>query len=74
MKKISGILLVICCVLILFCLAPVAAHAQVGDPGCDPLDPTCPVDGGVVALLAIGIGYGIKKINTARKQQGLLHK
>lgn len=38
-----------------------------GDPGCEPLDPACPIDGGLSALLAIGAGYGIKKIRDARK-------
>jgi len=31
------------------------------DPGCDPADPTCPIDGGVSVLVAIGIGLGYKK-------------
>ncbi len=30
------------------------------DPGCDPADPTCPIDGGVSLLLAVGIGLGAK--------------
>ena len=37
------------------------------EPGCDPADPACPIDGGLSALLAIGAGYGIKKIRDARK-------
>ena len=37
-------------------------------PGdCDPLDPKCPIDGGLSALLALGAGYGIKRIRDARK-------
>ena len=31
------------------------------DPGCDPTDPTCPIDGGVSILVALGIGIGYKK-------------
>lgn len=31
------------------------------DPGCDPSDPTCPIDGGVSILLAVGVGLGAKK-------------
>ena len=31
------------------------------DAGCDPADPTCPIDGGVSARVAIGIGLGYKK-------------
>ena len=38
------------------------------DPGCDPLDEDCPIDGGLSALLALGAGYGIKKIRQARKE------
>lgn len=37
------------------------------DPGCDPLDPKCPIDGGLSALLVLGAGYGIKKVRDARK-------
>ena len=48
--------------IILTCL-PALVHAQggPGDPGCDPLDPACPIDGGLSLLLATGLGYGIKK-------------
>ena len=38
-----------------------------GDGGCDPLDPKCPIDGGLSALLVLGAGYGIKKVREARK-------
>ncbi len=38
-----------------------------GDGGCDPLDPKCPIDGGLSALLVLGAGYGIKKVRDARK-------
>lgn len=30
------------------------------NPGCDPADPTCPIDGGVSLLLAVGVGIGAK--------------
>ena len=26
------------------------------DPGCDPGDPTCPIDGGIGLLIAVGLG------------------
>ncbi len=50
---------------------PVLLDAQPGvpDPNCDPSDPTCPIDGGLGLLLAAGIGYGIKKINSSYKKQ-----
>lgn len=35
--------------------------------GCDPVDPSCPIDGGLVALLAVGVGYGIKKVRDANR-------
>ena len=31
------------------------------DPNCDPLDPACPIDGGLTILIAAGIGLGAKK-------------
>ncbi len=50
------------------------------DPGCDPAcncrvnpdDPDgppiiCPIDSGLYALLAIGIGYGIIKVRNAKR-------
>ncbi|HRQ21379.1 MAG TPA: hypothetical protein PKY29_08690 [Ferruginibacter sp.] len=40
-----------------------------GDPGCDPLDPACPIDGGLGILLAAGIGLGAKKAYEARKKK-----
>lgn len=42
--------------------------AQFGiDPGCDTLDPGCPIDGGLSALLVLGAGYGIRRVRKARK-------
>lgn len=38
------------------------------DPGCDPLDPTCPIDGGVSLLIAAGIGLGARKAYTQHKK------
>ena len=53
--------------LVIFCL-PVMAQGGIGEP-CDYDDPQayCPIDGGLSALLAVGVGYGIKKIRDARK-------
>ena len=72
-------------VLVLFMLAgslnvPVKGFAQTNlgptpqDPGdpCDyddPLNP-CPIDGGLGVLLALGVGYGIKKYRTALVHPG----
>jgi hypothetical protein len=42
-------------------LAPQNTLAAPPDPDCDPLDPACPVDGGVTILIAAGIGLGVKR-------------
>ena len=39
-----------------------------GDPSCDPLDPDCPIDGGLSLLIAAGIGLGAKKAYQERKK------
>lgn len=42
-----------------------------GDPGdCFGSDPMaqCPIDGGVTALLLVGIGYGVKKVRNSRNR------
>ena len=37
--------------------------------GIDPVgDPDAPIDGGLGLLLAIGVGYGLKKTNDQRKK------
>ena len=65
MKRFLKRLLMICIFLMVFTCLPGLVHAQPGG-GCDPLDPACPIDGGLTALLAIGVGYGIKKVREAR--------
>lgn len=49
---------------------PITIHAQggPGDPGCDPLDPACPIDGGLSLLIAAGIGIAAKKTYNIKKQ------
>jgi hypothetical protein len=71
MRKTLMNLLVLFIFMIIFTCLPVLAHAQGGpaDPSCDPLDPACPIDGGLSILLAAGVGYGVKKIRDARKTQ-----
>lgn len=47
----------------------------VGDPGCDPLcncradGSICPIDNGLVLLLAAGIGYGLLKFRSSYKKE-----
>lgn len=62
-----------------FLILPTFLFAQVGgsgpEPGCDPgcncrADGSiCPIDSGVYALLAIGIGYGLIKVKNAKKEE-----
>ncbi|MEY4658427.1 MAG: hypothetical protein RJB36_193 [Bacteroidota bacterium] len=40
---------------------PSLLMAQPPDGGCDPLDPACPIDGGLSFLIAAGIGFGAKR-------------
>jgi hypothetical protein len=57
---------------LLFCMLisfPKLVKAGDPDPGCDPLNPGCPIDGGLTALLVIGAGYGIKKVRDSRKSE-----
>jgi len=54
----------------IFLCQPTIVHAQ--PDGCqDPLDGDCPIDNGVLALLAIGAGYGIKKVVDSRKARAI---
>lgn len=69
MKKLAKWFLIPGLAMILLICIPVLVHAQT-DPNCDPLDPGCPIDGGVSILLAVGIGYGIKKVKEFRKIKG----
>lgn len=52
--------------LVTFIGFPALVNAQI-NPGCDPSDPACPIDGGLSALLAIGVAYGIKKYKDTKK-------
>ena len=49
-------------------MQPMKGTAQVVDPGCDPLDPACPIDGGLSLLIAAGIGIGAKKAYDKKKK------
>jgi len=61
--------LVTTCLILICMLAPLAGIAQGSDPGCDPLDPLCPIDGGLSLLIAAGIGIGAKKAYDAKKKE-----
>ncbi len=48
-------------------LLPQAGFCGPGDPGCDPLDPACPIDGGLSLLIAAGVGLAARKAFIAAK-------
>ena len=61
--------MILSAIMIILIFIPVLVHGQIGNPGCDPLDPTCPIDGGLSLLLAAGVGYSIKKARNSRKNK-----
>lgn len=69
MKRIKKYVFVTGMVILISMIQPIKGTAQVVDPGCDPLDPLCPIDGGVSLLIAAGIGLGAKKAYDKKKKQ-----
>ena len=69
MKRIKKYVFVTGMVMLTSLIQPIKGTAQVSDPGCDPWDPACPIDGGVSLLIAAGIGLGAKKAFDKRKKQ-----
>jgi hypothetical protein len=60
--------------LTMFIGSPALVKAQFGDPPCvgpDPQTGECPIDSGLLLLIAAGAGYGIKKVVDSRKMGGL---
>ena len=68
MKKSYRPLAYLFLLMLIFILLPELIHADPGDPGCPP-DEVCPIDSGLVALIAVGVGYGIKKIWHNKKRE-----
>ena len=58
--------------LIMFVCLPALVKAQ-PDPCGDPQNPDeqCPIDSGLLILIGIGAGYGIKKVVDSRKVAAL---
>jgi hypothetical protein len=55
-------LLMMVSIALLFAIVlPLNTNAAPPDPDCDPLDPACPIDGGITLLIAAGIGLGAKR-------------
>ena len=69
MKRIKKYVFVTGMVILISIIQPIKGTAQVVDPGCDPLDPLCPIDGGVSLLIAAGIALGAKKAYDKKKKQ-----
>ena len=68
MKRFSKWWLMLCFLIVFSVCLPIITYAgDPGDGGCDPGDPTCPIDGGITALLAVGAAYGIKKVRDSKK-------
>ena len=54
--------------LLVLCFFVLGSSIAQGEPGCDPFDPACPIDGGLSLLIAAGIGLGAKKAYQQRKK------
>ena len=61
MKRARKVVFPVVILTMLAFFSPILCKSQ-ADPGCDPMEPGCPVDGGVLFLVAAGIGLGAKKI------------
>jgi hypothetical protein len=56
--------------IVFFICLPTLSQAQIIGEGCDyddPMGTPCPIDGGLGVLIAIGVGYGIKKVKDIRE-------
>ncbi len=54
MKIMTGLIVIVLMLSVNVCFA-------LPDPSCDPLDPLCPIDGGVSLLIAAGVGLGVRR-------------
>jgi len=70
MKRFNKYVLIGGAIMLTILIQPIKGTAQAGpvDPGCDPLDPTCPIDGGLSLLIAAGIGVAAKKAYHKKKK------
>lgn len=68
MQKLRTYFITVGVVMALFLINPMKTNAQLPDAGCDPLDPACPIDGGLSLLIAAGIGIGAKRAYDQKKQ------
>ena len=72
MNKYKKCLMMLVFVLIAGIANPLKTTAQIlPDGACDPLDPSCPIDGGISLLIAAGIGLGAKRALSLNKKEEL---
>lgn len=73
MKRIFNWVFTFTIVLFISLCVPIIVHAQDGPPcvGPDPEDGECPIDSGLLILVAIGAGYGVKKVVESRKESAI---
>ena len=69
MTRFKKIILFSLLFLFLGAFVPFVSFAQPPNPDCDPLDPACPIDGGVSLLILAGIGLGAKKVLSNPEEQ-----
>ena len=63
MKPDRRLLFTLATLIIIFIFLPTVLYAQIDPEG----DPDAPIDGGIGILLAIGVGYGLKKFRDYKK-------
>ena len=61
MNRIRKIIFLMPIFVMLALFSPMNTMAAPPDPDCDPLDPACPIDGGISILIIAGIGIGARK-------------
>ena len=68
MKRIKKYVFVTGMVMLVSLVQPIKGTAQVVDPGCDPLDPTCPIDGQLSLLIVAAVGIAAKKSYDSKRK------
>ena len=69
MKRFRKWLIVLSLLALTFFCLPYIANAQPDAPDTVEGDPDAPIDGGIGVLLAVGIGYGIKKVRDYKRER-----
>jgi len=65
MKRYAQYLVALTVMMLVCCLYTTPVLAQPDDPGGEP----APLDGGTSVLIAIGVGYGVKKMREGRRKE-----